>query len=109
HRLLRALATIDLCKERDDGSFELTPTGSLLASDSPRSLRCWAIWAGDYSWPVWGKLLYSVQTGMSARALLTGAEGFDHLKTNPEAAAVFNTALAQLTRIEAAGVMQAYD
>src|SRR5689334_6162289 len=30
HRLLRALGTIDVCRERDDGRFELTAFGSLL-------------------------------------------------------------------------------
>lgn len=30
HRLLRALVTIDVCREEDDGTFALTPMGRLL-------------------------------------------------------------------------------
>src|SRR6266436_191781 len=38
-RLLRGLATLGLCIEADDGSFTLTPSGSLLRSDHPSSVR----------------------------------------------------------------------
>ena len=46
HRLLRALSTIDVCRERDDGSFELTAFGALLQEKSPHSQRAWTIWWG---------------------------------------------------------------
>src|SRR5262245_23928286 len=109
HRLLRALTTIDVCREREDGSFEVTPTGALLGTDVPGSLRAWTIWWGRYLWPVWGQLLYSVKTGKSARALLIGTKGFEHLAGDPEAAAVFNEALGELTRLTAQSIVRAYD
>src|SRR5687768_425458 len=56
-RLMRALHTLDLCRERDDGSFELTPMGSLLRSDGENSLRSWAVFGGKYQWSTWGNLL----------------------------------------------------
>jgi hypothetical protein len=37
-RLLRALTTIDFCRDLDDGLFEITPLGALLATDAP--IRC---------------------------------------------------------------------
>jgi hypothetical protein len=82
-RLLRALTTLDVCRQRDDGRFEITPTGALLGTGVPGSLRAWAIWWGRYLWPVWGQLLYSVRTGKSARALLRGTSGFEHLAQDP--------------------------
>jgi len=109
HRLLRALTTIDLCAEREDGSFAITPMGALLGTDAPESLRHWAIWWGKHLWPVWGQLLYSVKTGKSARSLLLGTEGFKHLEHDPETATVFNRALAELTRFESHSVIAAYD
>jgi hypothetical protein len=108
-RLMRALVTLDLCKEREDGTFELTPMGSLLRSDVENSVHSWAIWGGKYAWPTWGNLLYSVKTGESARKLLTGAEGFEHLERDPEAAAVFNRAMVQLTRLVSREVARSYD
>ncbi|MBL8792552.1 MAG: methyltransferase domain-containing protein [Planctomycetia bacterium] len=109
HRLLRAMSTLDLCREQENGAFELTPLGTLLTGDHPQSLRCWALWWGQHLWPVWGNLLYSVRTGRSARALLTGTTGFAHLERDPEAAAIFNRALVELTRLACKHIVRAYD
>lgn len=109
HRLLRALVTIDICKERDDGVFELTAMGSLLQTDATGSLRSWTLYWGGYLWSTWGHLLHSVQTGESARKLVTGMDGFDSLKTDPQVAALFNQAMREGTRLVAASVVAAYD
>ena len=108
-RLLRALTTIDFCRELEDGSFEVTPLGSLLATDAPYSLRSWALWWGAQLWPVWGQLLYSVRTGQSARKLLLGTEGFGHLERDPALARIFHGAAAELTKLTAIDVVRAYD
>lgn len=109
HRLLRALTTIEICKERDDGSFDITPMGSLLGTDVPCSLRSWTIWWGSQLWQEWGNLLYSVKTGESARKLLTGTEGFEHLEQDPHVAEVFNRGLVELTRLTSESVVRVYD
>ena len=109
HRLLRALITIDICRERQDGSFEITPMGSLLRTDVPGSLRSWTIWWGTNLWKVWENLLYSIKTGESARKLLLGTNGFKHLEKDPEAAAVFNRGLVELTRLTSKNVVRIYD
>jgi SAM-dependent methyltransferase len=109
HRLLRALTSLGLCDEDPTGSFALTPMGSLLRSDTPDSLRSWLLWFGKYQCPVWGQLLHSVRTGESARTLVTGAEGFGLLQGDPEAAALFNDTMVQLTRAVAAEVAYACD
>jgi orsellinic acid C2-O-methyltransferase len=108
-QLLRALTTIDICREQEDGTFAITPLGALLASNDPASLRSWAIWWGAQSWPVWGQLLYSVRTGNSARKLLLGTDGFAHLERDPASAEIFNRAAAELTRVAAAEIVRAYD
>ena len=108
-RLLRALTTIDICRERDDGSFEMMPMGSLLGANAPGSLRSFTIWWGTNLWQAWGQLLYSVTTGQSARQWLAGKEGFAHLAQDPETAAVFNQALVELTRLTAESVTRTYD
>jgi len=109
HRLLRALASLELCTERNDGSFELSPMSSLLRTDAPDSLRSWLLWCCRYQWSDWGNLLYSVKTGESARKLATGTDGFGHLQRDPRAAAIFNGAMVEMTRLIAAEVMRAYD
>jgi SAM-dependent methyltransferase len=108
-RLLRALVTLDICREREDGAFEITPMGELLAADAAGSVQAWAVWWGKHLWPVWGQLLYSVRTGKSARKLLMGTDGFKHLENDPDAAALFNRALAELTRLATDSFVRAYD
>lgn len=104
HRLLRALTTIGVVVENGDGTFELTPMGALLPS-----LTSWTTWWGRYAWPEWAHLVDSLQTGQSARVLLSGERGFSAVEADPERAAVFNSAMAELTRVEAAGMVENYD
>lgn len=79
-RLLRALTTLEIVAEREDGSFKLLPMGELLCSDAPDSVRSWTILLGRYQWPLWGHLLESVQTGESVRKLFAGTAGFSTLR-----------------------------
>jgi hypothetical protein len=109
HRLMRALASLGLCAEQESGSFTITPSGSLLRTNSPDSVRSWARFCGTHQWPVWGQLLYSVRTGSSARQRLLGTQSFAHLTRNAETATLFHEAMAEHTRLVATQVVQAYD
>jgi len=108
-RLMRGLASLGICAEREDGRFALAPMGSLLRSDMPSSLRSWAIMWGKNQWPIWGHLLHSVRSGESARKLVKGTEGYDHLAHDADAAAVFNRAMTEITRFVASEVLRVYD
>jgi SAM-dependent methyltransferase len=108
-RLMRGLASLGICVEWEDGRFDLTPMGSLLRSDAPDSLRSWAIVWGKLQWPVWGNLLHSVRTGESARTLVLGTKGYEHLARDAEAATVFNRAMTEVTRLVANEVARVYD
>jgi SAM-dependent methyltransferase len=108
-RLMRGLASLGICVEREDGRFDLTPMGALLRSDAPDSLRSWAIVWGKLQWPVWGNLLHSVRTGESARTLVLGTEGYEHLARDADAATVFNRAMTEITRLVANEVARVYD
>ncbi len=108
-RLLSALGSVDICRQRDDGSFEITALGELLRADAPRSMRAWTLQWGGEAWQVWANLLHSVTTGRSARAHLSGTAGFAHLERDPEAAGIFNQAMVDLTRLAAADIVRAYD
>jgi hypothetical protein len=99
HRLLRALVTIEIVREREDDNFELLPMGALLRNAAAASLRSWAIFVGRYQGQEWGHLLDSVKTGESARQLLTGTEGPRHREQNLELAAVFSQAMVELTQL----------
>lgn len=108
-RLLSALGSVDICRQCDDGSFEMTRLGQLLRADVPCSMRAWTLQWGGEAWQVWANLLHSIKTGQSARALITGNEGFEHLERDPEAAKIFNQAMVDLTRLAAFDIARAYD
>lgn len=108
-RLLNALCSVDLCVQREDGTFELTELGALLRSDHPSSVSAWTLHWGGNSWAAWGHLLHCIRTGQGTRELVVGTPGFTHLDRNPEAAAIFNQAMVQLTRLAALEVVKAYD
>jgi hypothetical protein len=47
YRLLRALVSVGVFAEGDDGRFGLTPLAEYLRSDVPGSLRAWAMQIGQ--------------------------------------------------------------
>jgi hypothetical protein len=108
-RLMRALASLDFCTERNDGSFELRPIGALLRGEAPDSLRSWTIWWGRHLRPAWGNLLHSVKTGESNRSSLTGTSGLGYVGCDAEAAAIFNHAMVDITRLVSREIVRAYD
>ena len=108
-RLLRALASLDLCTEQDDGAYALTPFGALLRADAEQAVNSWAIWWGKYHWPTWSNLLHSVKTGESAREAATGQQGYAHVANDEHAAAVFNRAMVEVSRLISGKVVRAID
>jgi len=108
-RLLRALASLGLCIEGDNGTFELTATGSVLRTDVACSLHAWAIWWGRYRWPLQGELGECIRTGRGGRQRAAGAGGRAHTDDDAGAAAVFNEAMVELTRLAAIAVMRVRD
>ncbi len=108
-RLVRALASLGLCVEHEDGTFALTATGELLRAEAHLSLRSWTIWWGRHLWPLWGGLGQSVRTGETARRLLGGHNRYEQVEADPEAAAMFDRGMVELTRLVAGSVIRTYD
>jgi orsellinic acid C2-O-methyltransferase len=108
-RLLRALASLDLCAQNAAGDFSLTPTGALLRADRADSLSAWAELGGGRIWAQWGRLGESVRTGQSIRKLTLADDDFSHLNDDVKAAELFNRAMAELTLSVASDVAQSVD
>ena len=62
HRLLRMLASVEIFAQVDQRRFTLTPLGALLQTDVPGSWWGTAVLTGEWWWPAYGELLYSVTT-----------------------------------------------
>jgi hypothetical protein len=98
YRLLRALTTLDLCEERGNGTFALSADGALLRREAESGLHYWARMSGRRSWTNWAGLADCVRAGSSVRKRLFGGEDFTALNKDPTGAAIFNRAMADLTR-----------
>jgi hypothetical protein len=110
YRLLRALASVGLFTESANRSFRLTAMGKLLQSDHPQSLAGYARFtAHDITWRPWGRLNYSVKTGMPAFDHVFKVPIFEHFSQNPEVAAVFDDAMTSISAMEARATSDAYD
>jgi hypothetical protein len=110
YRVLRALASVGIFAEDDNGRFGLTPLAEPLRSDAPSSLRAFAIMLGEeWSWRPWAHLLHSVTTGHAAFADTYGTEIFEYLGQRPEAGALFDAAMTGRSSQDADAVVAAYD
>jgi hypothetical protein len=90
HRVLRALASLGVFAQVDQGRFALTPLGALLQRDVPDSLWEAAILDGELRWPVYGELLYSVRTGRPAHDHVFSMGVFENLAQHPETVKLLN-------------------
>jgi orsellinic acid C2-O-methyltransferase len=108
-RLLRALVSLSVCVQGEDGNFSLTPTGELLLDDAPDSLSAWATLNGGRVWGNWGRLSQVVRTGQSVRKLTQARDDFSSLDSDTLGAAVFNRAMVNLTSPIAAALVATVD
>jgi len=110
YRLLRACADIELFQEQDGQVFALTPLGEALRSDSPGSMRNFAIWVGlPAERNTWTDLVRSVRTGEPAFEGVHGQSVWDHIRDRPEVLQVFDRAMTEASRQIIAPVVAAYD
>ncbi len=110
YRLLRALASLGLFAETDEGAFTVTPLAQLLQTHVPGSLRSLALLYGEeWLWQAYGQMLYSVQTGQPAFEHIHGQPLFDFLHDHPTGAAQFNEAMSGYSGQEARAILAAYD
>ncbi|HZQ60802.1 MAG TPA: methyltransferase [Casimicrobiaceae bacterium] len=103
-RLLRALASLGLCEQREANVFALTPAGAILDPRHVPSLHHWLLWWGRYMWTEWAELAQCVRTGESGRMITRRGRGFDQLEHDARAAATFHAAMSELTQLVAQSV-----
>lgn len=110
YRVLRALASIGVFAETEDGCFHLTPISAHLLTGSPGSMRDIAIMFGEaFHWQPWGDILHSVKTGKTAFGHVFGMEIFDYFTQNPEAGKIFDAAMTNFSVLLTATIVADYD
>ena len=110
YRVLRSLAGVGIFEEIEPKVFAITPNAQPLRSGVPNSFRNGAIFVGEeWHWRVWGNMLHSVRTGEPAWSSVQGAAVFEYLATRPEEAAIFNSAMTEMSANIAPVIVDAYD
>ncbi len=111
YRLLRALSSVGVFAETEDGRFTLTPLAECLRSDAPDSMRNAARMSGlPMFWRSWQELLHCVNTGETGLQQAWGQSNpFEYLRDHPEDAAVFDGAMNEFTRNTGPSFAEAYD
>lgn len=108
-RVLRYLASEGVFEQRADGAFALTPLSQWLRKDVPGSIRPRAIFAGSaLSWSAWGGLSTALKSGRSGMEAAFGETLFAHVKSHPEAGAVFNNFMATQTAASNKALLASY-
>jgi ubiquinone/menaquinone biosynthesis C-methylase UbiE len=108
YRLLRALASVEIFAEDEQGRFGMTPMAECLL-DVHGSQRAVALMMGDEHYASWGDLLYSIQTGKPAFDHLYGKPVFDWLSEHPDEAKIFDAAMTGFHGPETQAMIDAYD
>lgn len=110
YRLLRACASVGVFYENDKQQFSLTPMAEFLRSDSPQSLRNFAIMiSDDIQFKTWGQLDHSVKTGMPAFNAVFEMPIFDYYAHNEKQGRVFHNAMTSMSMGSSMAVLEAYD
>ena len=110
YRLLRMLAGAGVFAEDAPRRFRLTPLASTLRSDSPDSVRDWALFiAAPPVWAAWSNLLHSVQTGASAFEHTFGMRLFSYMTDHPDLGAAYNNWMAKQSELQNGAVLASYD
>jgi hypothetical protein len=109
-RLLRALISRGIFRQRRDARYDLTPLGNTLRSDADVSMAAFARFLGSPQHREhWSHLTDAVRTGRSVVPALRGKPVFEYLADEPELAAIFNDAMTSISEIAIAPLIAAYD
>lgn len=110
YRVLRALASVGVFAEDEQGRFASTPVAATLRSGIPGSLRAFAISElGEDHYTAWGDVLHSVGGGGIAFDHTFGMPVWEYYARHPENARVFNESMSGLTQMIEAAVLEGYD
>lgn len=111
YRLLRSLASYGIFAEDEQRRFSLTPLAATLQTDSPESVRAWAIMSGEkWHWNLWGNLIESVKTGKTAVEYTCDKPNiFEYFVENPQAGKNFDAAMTNLASLNNSAIATGYD
>jgi hypothetical protein len=109
YRVMRALVSVGVFGQDEQGRFTLTPVAATLRSDVPNSLRALVIMSlGEERYQAWCDLMHSVRTGEIAFNHAFGMGMWEYYAQHPEQAKIFDDSMANLIAANNATVLASY-
>jgi C-methyltransferase len=108
-RLMRALISRGIFRQRRDGRYDLNALAETLRTDVPFSMHGYARLAGSPQHREhWTLLLEAVRSGKAVVPQLRGMQAFEYLKAEPELAKLFNDAMTGIDGLAAMAIVAGY-
>ena len=110
YRLLRALASLGIFKEGDDGRFENTSLSEVLRADVPGSVKDYVINAPDDAYLLsWTKFMDVVRTGKPSFKDVNGCDQWEYFRRHPDMGERFNKGIAARASQVTSALLKSYD
>ena len=110
YRVMRMLASMGVFKEEQGKRFALTPAGELLKSDTPGTMRYFAMMFGDeWTTRAYEHFTDCLRTGQDGVSRAYGQHVFDLLAERPEQSDTFQAAMTSSSTMAGTAVTGAYD
>jgi len=110
YRTLRALASLDVFRELEPGTFINTPLSEAIRSDIAGSARDALLFGADpLHFRVFAEFMHPIQTGETAFKKVTGMDAFEFFQQNTAENDAFNAAMTSLSANSTKAVLEAYD
>jgi C-methyltransferase len=108
-RMLRLLVSHGIF-ERDGDGYRHNDESALLRSDHPRTMRAFARMMGlPVFGKTWGALDHSLVSGAPAIEQVAGGGRWSYLRSHPDEAEIFNSAMESKAQADIGAVTSAYD
>lgn len=108
-RVLRALVSVNVCDEIEDGRFGLTSLGEYLRPSHPESVEARVLLNGQVLYRLWDELIETVRTGEGGSRRASGMPFYEYLIKEPQVGALFDRTMAGEVRYRHRPAVDAYD
>ncbi|THD69211.1 methyltransferase [Robertkochia marina] len=109
YRLLRALASVGVFRENEEGQFLMTPMAECLRYAHPQSVKAMALGIGKVMYPAFQELLYSVKTGKGGFEVHHGMPVFEYFNVHQDEAKIFDRMMTDIHGGETRPMIDTYD
>ncbi len=110
YRVLRVLDRMGVFSEKEPRIFSLNRMSKYLLTNSPLSVRDWAIMNGsEWHSRTWSNILFNIKTGKPSFDEVFGMKFFDYFEKKPDEFVVYNNVMTFFSKGQAAILANSYD